>query len=49
MPIAPTYAGRTIENAGHTPLFFLVTLGLLFALRDDPPLQRACGSMRSPA
>jgi uncharacterized membrane protein YeaQ/YmgE (transglycosylase-associated protein family) len=35
MPIAPTYAGRTIENAGHTPLFFLVTLGLLFVLRDD--------------
>jgi hypothetical protein len=34
LPIAPTYAGRTLENAGHTPLFFLVTLGVLFALRD---------------
>lgn len=36
MPFAPTYATRTIENAGHTPLFFLVTLGLLFVLRDHP-------------
>jgi len=36
MPFTPTYATRTIENAGHTPLFFLVTLGLMFALRDDP-------------
>jgi hypothetical protein len=35
MPLAPTYAGRTFENAGHTPLFFLVTLGLLFVLRED--------------
>ena len=35
MPIAATYASRTIENAGHTPLFFLVTLGLLLYLRDD--------------
>lgn len=34
MPFAPTYATRTIENAGHTPLFFLVTIGLLFGLRD---------------
>jgi VanZ family protein len=36
MPLAPTYAGRTIENAGHTPLFFLVTLGVLFTLRGHP-------------
>ena len=36
MPITPTYFARTIENAGHTPLFFLLTLGLLFALRTDP-------------
>jgi VanZ family protein len=35
MPIMPTYASRTIENAGHTPLFFLLTMGLLFVLRDD--------------
>ena len=35
MPITPTYLGRTIEDAGHTPLFFLVTLGVLYALRDD--------------
>ena len=38
LPIPPTYAGRTIENAGHTPLFFLVTLGVIFVLRDDPRL-----------
>jgi len=36
LPITPTYAGRTLENAGHTPLFFLVTLGVLFAMRDHP-------------
>lgn len=36
LPIPPTYAGRTVENAGHTPLFFLVTLGILFVLRGDP-------------
>jgi hypothetical protein len=34
LPIPPTYAGRTIENAGHVPLFFLVTLGILLVLRD---------------
>ena len=39
LPIAPTYAGRTVENAGHTPLFFLLTLGLLFVFRDVPRLQ----------
>ena len=36
LPVAPTYATRTIENAGHTPLFFLVTLGVIFVLRGDP-------------
>ena len=30
LPVPPTYMGRTIENAGHTPLFFLITLGILF-------------------
>jgi hypothetical protein len=41
LPIAPTYAGRTIENAGHTPLFFLLTMGLLFVFRDVPRFQGA--------
>jgi hypothetical protein len=36
LPIPPTYAGRTVENAGHTPLFFLVTLGVIYVLRGDP-------------
>jgi VanZ family protein len=36
IPIRPTVVVRTIENAGHTPLFFLLTLGLLFVLRNDP-------------
>jgi VanZ family protein len=36
LPIPPTYAGRTIENAGHTPLFFIVTLAAVFMLRDRP-------------
>lgn len=35
LPVPPTYAGRTIENAGHLPVFFLVTLGLLIVLRSD--------------
>lgn len=35
LPIPPTAAGRTIENAGHTPLFMLLTLGVLVILRDD--------------
>ncbi|MES1262779.1 MAG: hypothetical protein ABUL69_00370, partial [Peristeroidobacter soli] len=39
LPIASNYAGRTLENAGHTPLFFLVTLGLMFAMRDHPRFQ----------
>jgi hypothetical protein len=34
LPIPPTFAGRTIENAGHMPLFFLITLGFLLVLRD---------------
>ena len=36
LPIPPTYAGRTVENAGHAPLFFLLTLGVIFAMRDHP-------------
>jgi VanZ family protein len=36
LPIASNYAGRTLENAGHTPLFFLVTIGLMLAVRDHP-------------
>ena len=35
LPIPPTFAGRTIENAGHLPVFLLVTLGLLTVLRAD--------------
>ncbi|MEO8020125.1 MAG: VanZ family protein [Pseudomonadota bacterium] len=41
MPFTSTYFGRTIENAGHTPLFFLLTLGLIYALRDDRRLAGA--------
>lgn len=36
MPITPTYFARTFEDAGHMPLFFLVTLGVLLVLREDP-------------
>lgn len=36
LPISYTYFARTIENAGHTPLFFLVTMGVLFVFRDHP-------------
>lgn len=36
LPIPPTYAGRTIENAGHFPLFFLVTLAVIYVLRGYP-------------
>ena len=36
LPIPPTYAGRTIENAGHMPLFFIITLSLMFMLRGHP-------------
>jgi VanZ family protein len=35
LPIAPTSAGRSIENAGHVPLFFLVTMGVIYILRAD--------------
>ena len=35
LPVPPTYAGRTIENAGHMPVFFMVTIGLLVVLRHD--------------
>ena len=35
LPIPPTYAGRTVENAGHTPLFMLITLGVLVTLQKD--------------
>jgi hypothetical protein len=35
LPIPPTYAGRTIENAGHTPLFLVGTLFILTILRHD--------------
>jgi len=35
LPIPETYAGRTIENAGHTPLFFVGTLFVLAILRQD--------------
>jgi VanZ family protein len=41
LPIAPNYAGRTIEDAAHTPLFFLVTLGVLFTMRSHPRFQGA--------
>ncbi len=35
VPITPTYATRTIENAGHTPLFLVGTLFVLAVLRHD--------------
>ena len=41
LPSTKTYAGHTIENAGHTPLFFLLTMGLLFVFRDDPRFKGA--------
>lgn len=41
LPVPPTYAGRTIENAGHMPVFFLVTMGLLIVLRQDFKFERA--------
>ncbi len=39
LPIPPTAAGRTIENAGHTPLFMLLTLGVMLILRNDFRMQ----------
>jgi hypothetical protein len=35
LPIAASY-GRTMQDAGHMPLFALLTLGVCFVLRDDP-------------
>lgn len=35
LPIKASYAHNTIENAGHTPLFFLATLFVLYVLRHD--------------
>ncbi len=35
LPIPPTFAGRTIENAGHLPLFLVLTLGIVWVLRGD--------------
>ena len=35
MPIPNNVAGRTVENAGHMPLFVLITLGCLAVLRRD--------------
>lgn len=39
LPVVPTYAGRTIENAGHMPLFFLITLAVLHVLREWRPFK----------
>lgn len=39
LPFVPTYAGRTIENAGHMPLFFLITFGVLLVLREWRPFK----------
>ncbi len=36
LPIPANSAGRVIENAGHMPLFFLLTLGVVWVLRADP-------------
>ena len=41
LPIPPTYAGRTIENAGHTPLFLVGTLFIIAILRHDFHVQGA--------
>ena len=41
LPILPTYAGRTIENAGHTPLFLVGTLFIIMILRHDFHVQGA--------
>lgn len=35
LPIPASYAGRTIENAGHMPLFLLGTLFVIGILRHD--------------
>jgi VanZ family protein len=36
LPIPANFAGRTLENAGHFPLFFLLTLGIIWVMRADP-------------
>lgn len=36
LSIPSTYFARTIENAGHTPLFFIVTMTALVMLRGNP-------------
>jgi VanZ family protein len=41
LPIRTTYLGRTIENAGHTPLFCLLTFGVIYALRAVPRIAGA--------
>jgi hypothetical protein len=41
LPIPPTSAGRTLENAGHTPLFLLATLIVLLVLRHDLRIEGA--------
>src|SRR4051794_25276198 len=35
MPGSDTYAARAIENAGHTPLFFVGTVFILLILHHD--------------
>jgi hypothetical protein len=35
LPIPPSYASRTLENAGHTPLFLIATFAILSVLRHD--------------
>ena len=35
LPVPPTYAGRTIEDAGHLPLFFIATWFILSILSYD--------------
>jgi len=41
LPIPASYAGRTIENAGHMPLFLLGTLFVIGILRHDFKLEGA--------
>jgi hypothetical protein len=41
LPIPRSYAGRTIENAGHVPLFLIGTLFILAILRHDLKVEGA--------
>ena len=41
LPIPPSYAGRTIENAGHMPLFLVGTLSILSLMRHEWDLEGA--------